>query len=419
VKVLVPTDSFPPVCGGSGWSTHTLAAGLRARGHDVVIVRPVQRAIEDISESSYDGFTITEFGFRAPNVPYARNYYKSERLYGRLGDYLEQRIRGERFEIVHAQHVMTTLPSIAAAARSGVPSVATVRDYWPVCYWSDLIHTRDDEVLCPGCSAGMMTRCIQPRAGTMWPLALPMIPYMRANLARKRQGVAAASAVITVSSRIASDLRARAPELAATRLEIIPNPVDLADLRARAASARREIDGPYALYLGKLAPNKGTKHLVDVANGADLDWPLVIAGDGPDRDAIAAAATASRREIRLLGWVDRDRAIGLMAHASMLVFPSRGPESLSRVLLEACALGVPVAAMNTGGTPDIIVAGESGLLSTTATELARDVRALREDEALRHRLSAGARRHIEQRFDAPAVIQRIETLYRELIGARQ
>jgi glycosyltransferase involved in cell wall biosynthesis len=145
----------------------------------------------------------------------------------------------------------------------------------------------------------------------------------------------------------------------------------------------------------------------------------VIAGDGPERDAIAAAATASRREIRLLGWVDRDRAIGLMAHASMLVFPSRGPESLSRVLLEACALGVPVAAMNTGGTPDIIVAGESGLLSTTATELARDVRALREDEALRHRLSAGARRHIEQRFEASAVIQRIEALYRELIGARQ
>ncbi len=34
----------------------------------------------------------------------------------------------------------------------------------------------------------MMTRCIRPRAGAAWPLALPMIPYMRANLARKRTG---------------------------------------------------------------------------------------------------------------------------------------------------------------------------------------------------------------------------------------
>jgi glycosyltransferase involved in cell wall biosynthesis len=419
VKILIPTDSFPPVCGGSGWSTHALAAGLRARGHDIAIVRPVQRATADLTESSYDGFVVTEFGFHAPNVPYLRNYFKSERLYARLTDYLAQRLRSEHFNLVHAQHVMTTLPAIAAAAQSGVPSVATVRDYWPVCYWSDLIHTRQDEVLCPGCSASMMTRCIQPRAGTMWPLALPMIPYMRANLARKRQGLGAASAIIAVSSRIATDLRARAPELARTRLAIIPNPVDLRDLRARAASAPPEIAGPYALYLGKLAPNKGTRHLVDVVETAKLDWPLVIAGDGPEHDAIAAAASTSQHDIRLLGWVDRDRAIGLMAHASMLVFPSRGPESLSRVLLEACALGVPVAAMNTGGTPDIIVHRETGLLSATAVELARDVRTLRDDEALRQRLSAGARRHIEQRFEASAVVARIDELYRELIEARR
>ena len=101
----------------------------------------------------------------------------------------------------------------------------------------------------------------------------------------------------------------------------------------------------------------------------------------------------------------------------MLVFPSRGPESLSRVLLEACALGIPVAAMNTGGTPDIIVHGESGLLSSNAAELARDVHALRADEALRLRLSSGARRYIEQRFDATVVIGRVEALYRELIGS--
>ena len=60
-----------------------------------------------------------------------------------------------------------------------------------------------------------------------------MIPYMRANLGRKRRGLAAADAIVAVSTTIASDLRARAPEIRDTRLEIIPNPVDIAALRRR------------------------------------------------------------------------------------------------------------------------------------------------------------------------------------------
>ena len=82
-----------------------------------------------------------------------------------------------------------------------------------------------------------------------------------------------------------------------------------------------------------------------------------------------------------------------MAHASMLIFPSRGPESLSRVLIEASALGVPIAAMNTGGTPDIVVDERTGLLSETPEALAADVRRLRADPDLRARLGAAAQAH--------------------------
>jgi glycosyltransferase involved in cell wall biosynthesis len=115
-----------------------------------------------------------------------------------------------------------------------------------------------------------------------------------------------------------------------------------------------------------------------------------------------------------VGWADQDTAIGWLAHASMLVFPSRGPESLSRVLIEASALGVPIAAMNTGGTPDIIAHGETGLLSETPAGLSADVRRLRDDAPLRARLAAAARRHVDARFNAPAVVARIEKLYEDL-----
>jgi glycosyltransferase involved in cell wall biosynthesis len=415
MRLLLATDSFPPGCGGSGWSTYELARGLRRRGHLVVVVQPRPAEPEGSREREYDGIRVIEFGFPAPSLPYVRNYFKNERLFPRLAGRLFEIVERERIELVHGQHVLTSLPAIEAAHRRGIPAVCTVRDYWPVCYWSDLIYSKTSTSLCPECSAAMMTRCIRPRGGALWPLALPMIPYMRHNLARKRAGLAAADAVVAVSSTIAADLRARAPELAPTRIEIIPNPVDVAGLRASAAATAPPLPGPYALYLGKLAPNKGTSHLVDVVEQARLEWPLVVVGDGPERSAIEARARQSRHDIRFAGWVDRPATIQWLAHASMLIFTSRGPESLSRVLLEAGALGVPIAAMNTGGTPDIVTHGETGLLSSTPAALAGDVTRLADDEALRRRLGAGAMKHIEATFDSAAVAGRIEALYSSVL----
>jgi glycosyltransferase involved in cell wall biosynthesis len=418
VKILLATDAFPPLCGGSGWSTCELARGLRSRGHDVLVVQPRPGSGAGLRERTYDGLRVIEAGFPAPSIPFVRNYWKNERLWARLSTTLDPIIAGNRIDLVHAQHVLTTLPSIEAAHRAGIPAVCTVRDYWPVCYWADLIHTKGDEGgeprLCPACSAGGMRLCLRARAGVTWPIALPMIPYMRANLARKRHGLAAADTVVAVSRRIAADLRARAPELARTPIEVIPNAVDVADLDARAAASQPPMEGPYALYVGKLAPNKGTNHLVPLAERAALDWPLIIAGDGPDRPAIALQAARSDRVVRLVGWLDRDETTRWLAHASLLVFPSRGPESLSRVLLEASALGIAIAAMNTGGTSDIIEHGKTGFLSDTPSGLADDVRKLRADAGLRSRLGAAARASARDRFDTPRVIARIEDLYARL-----
>ncbi len=419
MKILLATDAFPPVCGGSGWSTYTLAQGLRVRGHDVLIVHARPGTTPGVRERAYEGLPVLEYGFVAPNVPFVRNYFKNERLYAGLSAELSRIIARERISVIHGQHVMTSLPSIAAARERGIPSVCTVRDYWPVCYWSDLIHTEVEGPLCPGCSAGMMTQCIRPRAGAMWPAALPLIPYMRRNLARKRHGLSQADALIAVSSTIAADLRARAPELTRSRLEVIPNPVDIRGLRAAAESTTPPIATPYALYMGKLAPNKGTSRLVAIAERAQLDWPLAIVGDGPDRPALEAAAARSSRDVRLIGWVDQTQTSRWLKHASLLVFTSRGPESLSRVLIEASAFGVPIAAMNTGGTPDVVVHGETGLLSNTWEGLADDVRRLRHDEGLAARLGGAARERAQARFDAASVVNRIDVLYSELSQERE
>jgi glycosyltransferase involved in cell wall biosynthesis len=143
----------------------------------------------------------------------------------------------------------------------------------------------------------------------------------------------------------------------------------------------------------------------------------VIVGDGPERGTIERAAAQAGRHVRILGWLDRRDVFRWLRHSSFLIFPSTWPEPLSRVLIEASALRVPIAAMDTGGTRDIIVHGETGLLSASISGLADDVKRLAGDETLRARLGAAAGRRAESVFDIQVVISRMDALYRELVSS--
>jgi glycosyltransferase involved in cell wall biosynthesis len=413
MRVLLATDSFPPHCGGSGWSTWELASGLRRRGHDVRIVQPrPDRTRRGVRE--HDGFAIDEFPAPAPRVPFVRNYYRNERLYPALASHLVRVIEESATDIVHAQHVLTTPAAVAAARRAGVPIVATVRDYWPVCYWGTILVDPNDATLCPACTRGAMASCLRPRTGLAWPTALPAIPYMRANLARKRRALGRADAVIAVSRRIADDLRSRAPELAGTRIELIPNPFDITALREAAGVQPRPVSEPYIVFAGKLEANKGADLLVRIVCDSGCSWPVVAVGDGALRLSMELEAKALGVDLHVTGWLPRHQALAWLASAAALVFPSRGPESLSRVLVEASALGVPIAALDTGGTRDVVRHGETGLLSSTPSQLAVDLGRLTTDSALAHALSSAARTHAERTFDTTVVVPRIERLYGEL-----
>jgi glycogen synthase len=417
MKIILATDAFPPHAGGSGWSTYELARGLRTLGHDVHVLKVTAGRGGREQHTSYEDVPVLDFPVYAPNVPGLRNYFKNERLYPTVRAKLAALIKDTKAELVHGQHVLSAPPAVHAARDAGIPSVVTVRDYWPVCYRSDLLHSPSTLSLCPGCSRAAALQQGPPRIGlTGLGLALAK-KYLRSNMASKVNALASADAVIAVSSVIGRDLRERAPELARTRLEIIPNPVDIEALRGRVA--RRPVSEPYALYVGKLAVNKGTNHLVEAVRASGLDWPLMILGDGPDRAAIEKEATRTGVAVQFLGWRDQVEVATWIAHAGLLIFPSRGPESLSRVLIEASALGVPIAAMNTGGTADIVEDEVTGLLSEDAAGLADDVRRIRFGEVLRQRLGAAAAQRAAETFDAVSVVARIESLYRELIEARR
>src|SRR5262245_38312113 len=418
MNVLLVTDSFPPKCGGSGWSTYELARGLRERGHHVLVVKVTGATVGSEKETAYDGLRVIEYRTFAPPVPGVRNYLKNERLYRHLTKRLEKLIADERIDVVHGQHVLSCPPSVDAAKRVGIPSVCTIRDYWPVCYRSDLIHTRSSLELCPDCARAAGLHAGRPRIGATGLARAVAKSYLKSNMRRKQQALLDAGAVVAVSSKIAADLKARAPVLERARFEVIPNPVNTSAVRERSQTTP-PIGGPYALYVGKLAPNKGTSYLIDVVKNAELDWPLIIVGDGPDRVTLEKAAAHSGRDIRFTGWLNPTETAIWIAHAAILLFPSSGPESLSRVLIEASALGVAIAAMNTGGTPDIIVDEVTGLLSETPGELAADVKRLRSDAQLREKLGGAAAEHAERKFEATSVVAQVEALYERLINHRE
>jgi glycosyltransferase involved in cell wall biosynthesis len=414
--VLLVTDSFPPLCGGSGWSTWELARGLAARGHHVEVVKAEAGPNPGCFDSRIEAIRLTTFRLTASEVPVVRNVMKNERMWKDLSAYLlTDRLKREPVDVVHAQHVLTTVPAIRAGEAAGTPVVATVRDYWPVCYWSDLIIDPASPALCPACTVRNMTRCVRPRAGRATAAAWSVIPYMRMNLGTKRRALGRAGAIIAVSSAIARDLRERAPEIAHTPLFTIPHAVDMAALDDVHAHAPKPLEGPYVLYAGKLAINKGVQFLLDAYSTASVAWPLVIVGDGPLQGQLEAEGRRRGLDVRELGWRDRREVWAWMRHATLLAFPSYGPESLSRVLIEASALGVPIAAMNTGGTPDIIEHGETGLLSGDAAAFSRDLARLAHDERLRSHLGSSARAAARARFSAGSVVERVEHVYRGLL----
>jgi glycosyltransferase involved in cell wall biosynthesis len=85
------------------------------------------------------------------------------------------------------------------------------------------------------------------------------------------------------------------------------------------------------------------------------------------------------------------------------------------VLIEASALGAPIAAMDTGGTRDIVHPGLTGLLSADPAAFSHDLRTLFGDARLRSALGAQARIEARARFAASSVAERVEQVYRGLL----
>jgi glycosyltransferase involved in cell wall biosynthesis len=114
-----------------------------------------------------------------------------------------------------------------------------------------------------------------------------------------------------------------------------------------------------ALFVGRLAPEKGIGTLLAAWNAGRIPLRLKIAGDGPLADEVRSNA-ARNSAIEYLGALPPEAVYPQMARAKFLVFPSEWFETFGRTIVEAFSQGTPVLAADLGGVPELVREGETG-----------------------------------------------------------
>ncbi len=182
----------------------------------------------------------------------------------------------------------------------------------------------------------------------------------------------------------------------------------------------RTIVGPVAVSIGRLSREKGHAELVQavsIAAQRGHRLSVVLAGDGPERANLTQQVEASGLSewVHLAGHVDRPEQ--LLEEADLAVLPSH-TEGLPNAALEALAMEVPVLATRVGGTPDVIIDGETGRLveAHAPMALADALVEFLSDPAPWKRMAERGRALVERQFNFDARTRTIESIYAGLVA---
>jgi glycosyltransferase involved in cell wall biosynthesis len=172
--------------------------------------------------------------------------------------------------------------------------------------------------------------------------------------------------------------------------------------------------GGYALFLGRMNPDKGVPHAAAAARAAGV--PLKIAAKMSEPAEIDYFESAVRPllggGIEYIGEVGRREKAELLAGATCLLNPINWPEPFGMVMIEALAAGTPVVATKVGSTPEIVDDGLTGFLVENRFEL---VDALRSVASLDREV---CRKTAEQRFSAERMVADHVSIYERLCASQ-
>jgi glycosyltransferase involved in cell wall biosynthesis len=184
------------------------------------------------------------------------------------------------------------------------------------------------------------------------------------------------------------------------------------------------------LFVGRLVEKKGCASLIEAMAEVQRREPaaeLVVIGSGPLRAEYGARCAALGLRCRFLGTQPPSVVLHWMARAAIFCVPSvvaasGDAEGFGIVFIEAQAMGLPVVSTLSGGIPEAVKHGETGLLvrERDPQALAESILQLLQDDQLWQRYSIAGRRHVVEHFNLTQQTGRLEEIFAQLLaGAYQ
>jgi alpha-maltose-1-phosphate synthase len=251
----------------------------------------------------------------------------------------------------------------------------------------------------------------------------------------------AADGVIAVSAGMAADILSVYPAVDSARVRVIHNGIDTdqyqPDHGTHVLAAYGVDPGrPSVVFVGRITRQKGVPYLLDAALALDPSAQLVLCAGAPDTPELGREVTEKVNRVRQerggIIWIEkmleRREVIQLLTHATVFVCPSVY-EPLGIVNLEAMACETAVVATATGGIPEVVADGETGLLvpfasdgaggaldpDRFAADIAERLNQLVADPALAERMGKAGRRRAVEQFSWRSIAAETTDLYNELV----
>jgi starch synthase len=258
----------------------------------------------------------------------------------------------------------------------------------------------------------------------------------------ERTAILAADAVVAVSEGMRADVLGSYPDVDPGRVTVLHNGIDTARYapdHGTDALVRFGIDPdrPAVVFVGRITRQKGLPFLLRAARSLDPVVQLVLCAGAPDTAEIAAEVetlvAGLRAERDGVVWISRmlprAEVVQILTHATVFACPSVY-EPMGIVNLEAMACEVAVVATATGGIPEVVADGETGLLvpidqaaDGTGTpldpgrfvaDLGDRVNALLADPPRAAAMGKAGRERAIAHFSWPAIAERTHALYQSL-----